>query len=257
MALVEWFLSLPSIISIMAVCLLISIFSLLTMKFMTDQKLLKRLREEQADLRKKMKTAKDDQKKLMDLQKQAMEGSMEMMKQTMKPMFITMIPFILIFAWLNTHIGYYPLTEDTQFNITARFTEGTTGSISLVNVPKDITVLNGENQTIAGNAAAWILAGKAGSYTLTYRYKEATFQHQIEITNGKRVYRKPTLFEKDLGLKKSGLASIVIGNRPVRPFADVPILASIPWLKDRGWFFTYFVFALAFNITLRKFFKVY
>jgi uncharacterized membrane protein (DUF106 family) len=257
MAFFEWFLALPPIISIMAVCLLLSLFSLLTMKFMTDQKLLKRLRSEQKDLQKKMRAAKDDQKKLMEYQRQAMEGSMEMMKQTMKVSIITIIPFFLIMTWLNTHIGYYPLIEDTPFNITAAFEPSATGNIELVNVPKEITVLNGANQSIRNSTAEWDLVGKAGRYTLTYKIGEATFQHQIVITTGERTYAKPILTPKELGIKNTNLKTITVSNQPVRPFAIIPVINMIPWLKDRGWFFTYFLFAIIFSIIFRRILNVY
>jgi uncharacterized membrane protein (DUF106 family) len=250
-------LSLPPLLAILIVSIAISLVMVLIYRWMTDQKLMKELKEEIKDIQKKMKAVKDNPKKLMDLQKKAMESNMKYMMQSFKPTLVTFIPIIIIFAWLNSHMGYYPLTENNQFTVSALFQEGTQGTIEMVNVPQGITLQNSASQGILDAKAEWILTGSAGTYYLNYNYMNKTFQHQVIITKGERSYAKPLLFEKDLGLKGSGLKSVTISNRKVQPFKEAGILGKIPWIGGFGWLGTYIVFSLIFSIVFRKVFKVY
>jgi uncharacterized membrane protein (DUF106 family) len=251
------FLALNPLIAILILSALIAIFMVLVYKWMTDQKLMKELKTELAASQKKMKELKDNPKKLMELQKKAMESNMKYMMQSFKPTLVTFIPIILIFAWLNSHMGYYPLVDGQQFTIDAQFNDATTGVIEMIEVPKGIELLNGEKQNIADNKAEWALKGTAGDYTLSYRYGNATLKHSLIITKGERSYAKPVLLPKDLGLDKSSLKGITISNTKIRPFGELPVLSGIPWLNTWGWLGTYILFSLIFSIVFRKLFKVY
>jgi uncharacterized membrane protein (DUF106 family) len=251
------FVTLPPVIAIMLLGALISICMVLIYKWMTDQKKMKRLKTEIKDYQTKMREVKDHPKKLMDLQKKAMESNMQYMMQSFRPTLITFIPIIIIFAWLNTHMGYYPLVQDQQFSIVAAFEDGTTGTIEMVDIPKDITLLNSEKQTIQDAKATWSATGKAGDYTLSYSYMNQTAQHKIVITDGERRYSKPMLLQKELGLSKTKLKSMTVSNIKIKPFMDVPVINQIPWIKDWGWLGTYILFSLIFSIVFRKLFKVY
>jgi uncharacterized membrane protein (DUF106 family) len=251
------FLALPPVLSIMLLGALISIAMVLIYKWMTDQKLMKRLKTQIKDDQKKMRELKDNPKKLMDIQKKAMEANMQYMMQSFKPTLITFIPIIIIFAWLNTHMGYVPLVQDQQFTVTAAFEDGTTGTIEMINVPDQITLLNGEIQTIQNGKAEWSLTGKSGDYSLSYQYQNKTGEHKLVITNGEKRYAKPVILKKELGLDKTQLKSITISNVKIKPFMAVPIINQIPWIKDWGWLGTYILFSLGFSILFRKLFSVY
>jgi len=72
----------------------------LAYKFMTDQKLMKSVKEDMKSIRKQMKEFKDEPDKVMELQKKSMEMSMSQMKNSFKPMLITFIPLIIFFGGL-------------------------------------------------------------------------------------------------------------------------------------------------------------
>ncbi len=80
----------------------------LVYKYMTDQELLKSIKEEMKEIRKEMKEFREDPQKMMELQKRSMEKSMVQMKNTFKPMLITFIPLIMVFGWLRE---VYAVTE--------------------------------------------------------------------------------------------------------------------------------------------------
>lgn len=70
-------------------------------KKLTNQTILKEMREEVNKLRNKMKEVKDDKEKLMEIQKQMMEKDMALMKHSLRPTLYTFLPIILIFSWLR------------------------------------------------------------------------------------------------------------------------------------------------------------
>src|SRR3989344_6433721 len=70
-------------------------------KYLTDQELMKSLKQEIKDFQKEMKEFKHDPSKVMELQKKDMEKNMKYMVQSFKPTLFTLIPLIIIFGWLK------------------------------------------------------------------------------------------------------------------------------------------------------------
>ena len=222
------------LIAVILISFIISIVMLFAYKKLTDQSLLKRLKDEIKELQAEMKTLKDKPDNLF-----------------------TIIPIIFIFGWLNANMAFYPLIADTQFSITAQFAEGTTGTIELI-PPDGITVLSALDQDILNDKAEWVLQGESGTYTIEYKYDNKEFSHSLIIVDDfkDRRYAKPILSSKDLGIK-SNLKTITISNKRVKPLAQVPIIKSIPWVGNWGWLGTYILFSITFSIFLRKWLKVY
>ena len=95
-------------ISIVIIGLLITLFSTLVTKWVTNQERMKELKDKQKENQKLMKEHKGNTAKMMEIQKEMMGHSMEMMKQSFKPMIFTMIPIILIFGAIR---NVYATTE--------------------------------------------------------------------------------------------------------------------------------------------------
>ncbi len=70
-------------------------------KYFTDQNLMKSLKEDTKRLQSDMKNHKDNPTKMMEIQKEAMEKNMKYMMHSFKPTLITLIPLLIIFAWLR------------------------------------------------------------------------------------------------------------------------------------------------------------
>jgi uncharacterized membrane protein (DUF106 family) len=118
-------------VSIVVISFLITFLSTLVYKYTTNQNRMKELKEVQKACQIKFKDArsKNDTKKMMDIQKQITECSLEMMKYSFKPMFLTMIPFLLLFVWLGKVYGgttlgkswfWWYLVSGILFNIAIR-----------------------------------------------------------------------------------------------------------------------------------------
>ena len=87
--------------SIIIISLVLAFVSTLIYKYFTNQEEIKRLRERSVEIRKKMTEHKDKPQEVMGLQKESLGISLSLMKQSMKPSLIMMVPYLLIFAWLN------------------------------------------------------------------------------------------------------------------------------------------------------------
>lgn len=252
-------LALNPLLAVLIISLIISGFIVLMYKKFTDQSLMKRLKAEIKELQAEMKQLKDNPKKMMEVQKKAMDTNMKYMMHSFRPTLFTFIPIILIFGWLNSHMGYYPLIEDTEFSIMAQFDEGAPESIEMINVPDGIVLLDDPEQRILDRKATWALKGDADTYSLSYKMGESAFDHSLIITESIdiREYAKPNLNAKELGVKESSLKTLTISNKKIHPLQTVPLLGSIPWIGGFGWLGTYILFSLIFSISLRKIFKVY
>ena len=77
-------------------------------KHMTDQNLLKQLKEEQKLVNEEIKLYRDNPQKTMELSKRSMELAMKTMPITMRPVIYTTIPFILLIRWFTDYFKDHP-----------------------------------------------------------------------------------------------------------------------------------------------------
>ena len=89
-------------ISIVALAFLVSIAITLINYFMVDREKMKQIRQKQKQLREEMKKFKDNPEKMMEINKQMLEDMPEQLKMSFKPMVITLVPLLILFAWLKS-----------------------------------------------------------------------------------------------------------------------------------------------------------
>lgn len=95
--------------------ILISIIALITtliQKYVTDQKALRELKQEQKELQKEMRKYSQHPEKMLELNKQSFSIMPKIMSITMKGTMVTMIPFVLLFRWF---LGYFSEIPDFRF----------------------------------------------------------------------------------------------------------------------------------------------
>jgi uncharacterized membrane protein (DUF106 family) len=95
------------IYSLVLVSLVITLISTLVTKWLTDQEHLRKLKERQKEIQEELKKCKDDECKMKELQSEMLSITGTMMKSSFKPLFVTMIPFLILFYWLRNF--YTPL----------------------------------------------------------------------------------------------------------------------------------------------------
>jgi len=102
-------------ISIAVFSVLVTFLSTLAQKWLTNQEHLKSLKKRQKEIQKELRGCKD-QCLMKELNSEMMKLTGVMFKSSMKPMFATIIPFLILFAWLrgiyvpvmgNSWIWYY------------------------------------------------------------------------------------------------------------------------------------------------------
>jgi len=235
-------LRLPPFLAILLISFLIALTITLVYKMMTDQKLMKILKDDLKKLQKEMKEFKDHPQKVMALQKQAMEKNMKYMSHSMKPTLITMLPIIIIFGWLNAHMGYHQIMPGQDFTTTVTFKPGTYGNITIT-VPEAIQVVGDSTVQITGDQAMWTLNGAEGQYLIQYDYLGRRYEKEVLITP-EREYKTPVIKVKDSNIK-----GISIDNE------KVIALNIFGW--KLGWLGTYILCSLIFSMSLRKLLKIH
>ena len=94
------------LIALLIISFLMTFLITLSYKYLTNQELMKSLKDELKDFQKQMKDNKDNSQKVMDIQKQSLEKNMKYMMHSFKPTLYTFIPLIIIFTWLkNAYTG--------------------------------------------------------------------------------------------------------------------------------------------------------
>lgn len=227
---------------VIVLSLLVSLLVTLAYKYLTNQEMMKSLKEDIKRHQEELKKHKDNPKKSMEIQKQAMSKNMTYMTSSLKPSLFTLIPLLLVFGWLNGHMSFEPLQPDKPFAVTATFVEGISGNATLV-VPDEIAVLNENPQSITNGKVSWEVKGKTGEYLLEVRYGDNSFSKDVLIQeeNG---YKQPLKQFKDSAVK-----SIEVAHE------KIITLNLFGW--KLGWLGSYIIFSLIFSMVLRKVLKIY
>ncbi len=109
-----------ALISLLGISILLSLVTTLIYKYATNQSVMKELKADLKKYQEQMKSHRDNPTEVMEIQKKAMEVNTKYMKQSFKPMFITMIPFLIIFYLLK-------MVYDTMIIIPLSFWQGHLG----------------------------------------------------------------------------------------------------------------------------------
>ncbi|MEM3373760.1 MAG: EMC3/TMCO1 family protein [Candidatus Woesearchaeota archaeon] len=256
----NWLLNINPALSILFISFILSLIITLVNKFLTNQKLMKEIREEQIKLQKEIRTEKNNPKKLSKINTRLMEINFKYMNESMKATLFTLIPFWLVFAWLNSHMGYYPIQPNTTFSITVEFEETAKGNAEII-LNNNLKLINDEsNIKEVKKTISWqILALEKGIQKIQINYKNKTYEKEVLITTQREYLPIETNFKKCFlfSCNTDGLNKIIINQEKIIPLKNVPILGSIPWINGFGWLGTYLLFSIFFTILLRKLLNVY
>jgi len=257
-----WILLFHPALSILIISLIISFIITIAIKLFTDQNLMKDLRNELKELQNEMKELRNNPKKMAKVNDRFMETNMKYMSHSMRPTLFTFLPIILIFGWLNAHIGYYPIMPGTLFDVMLSFEPETTGTVQLLE-QDGIYLDEGDYKREIESSVGFSLYGEIGEYELNFIVNdvEEPFTKKVIITEEKLYAPVEKSFKKKTFIFTSpneyGLNSIKLTNKKVIPFEDVPVLKDLPWISGWGWFGVYFLFSIVFSMSLRKIFQIH
>ncbi|MBW2963287.1 DUF106 domain-containing protein [Candidatus Woesearchaeota archaeon] len=231
--------------AILILSLIISLAITLVYKFATNQKKMKELKDEMKANQKKMKEMKNEPQKLMAMQKEAMKKNMEYMKHSFKATFITLIPILIIFGWMQAHLAYQPIMPGDEFSVTTIFNEDIEGEVEIV-VPEEIEVL-GETKQEANSEVAWKLkALEEGDYFIDFKNEGKVVSKEVIVSKSLK-YAEPI---EDKWKKTFGV--IQIDYNKLTPLGKFSIFGWQP-----GWLAWYIVFSVVFSMSLRKILRIY
>lgn len=220
---------------LLIISILITLLSTLAYKYTTDQRKLKRVKEDIKKLRVKQKKHVDNQKKFMAIQKEMMTKNTDLMKESFKPMIYTMIPLILILSWMAGNLAFEPINPMQTFQVIAELDQ-----------PEEITLeIPDEIEIISRNENVWSLrASEPGNYQLVFIGETFTETKDVLITYSKDYINPIQNYE-------SNLNTVTVKHNEVKPFGDAQIFGWRP-----GWLGTYIIFSIIFSIGLRKLLRV-
>jgi len=254
-----WLLYLHPALAVLVISFIVSILITLAIKLLTDQTLMKDLRDELKDLQKQMKELRTNPNKLAKMNKRFMETNMKYMSHSMRPTLYTFLPIILVFGWLNAHM-FYPLAPGEPFEVTIEFAKEIDDSIQL-NILEGLKQV--EEPKIEKKKATWFLSGDAGKYPLEISYKDIIYEKEVLVSEDEKIYVQAedslkipgTLFFSSSD--ENGASKIIVSNDKVRPFKNLPVVQDIPWVSGWSWLGAYILFSLIFSMTLRRALKIY
>ena len=239
-------LKMPPALAILLISFIITLIITLVYKFTTDQRKMKQLKGEMKEYQKKIKTlSKEAPEKAMSIQQEAMKKNMSYMKNSFKSTLYTLIPIIIIFGWLNSHMAYYPIEPGQQFEVTAFFAEGHAPTVSISSIP-ELEIIGNSTQQILDNKAKWQLKGGEGEYKLAINYNNEEYDKPL-IISSERKYEQP-----EKRISNSKLKTILVSNEKVYPLGDINLFGWKP-----NWLWTYIIFSVIISIGLRKVLKIY
>jgi uncharacterized membrane protein (DUF106 family) len=208
---------------------------------------LKRLQEKS-----KQHTKEGNSAKAMKLQKEMMKLNGQYMKASMKSTLYTFLPLIIFFGWLGAHLAFAPLVPGVPFSVNVTPTTGLTGEFTL-EVPQGFSIIGNATKPVSQMVSWSVVANTTGSSGLTIRHSPSGEEQFVPviISNGYD-YEEP-LHKID---SSQAFSTILLGNEKLLIFKGIPLLGSIPWIKNWGWFGAYFLFSIVFSTALRKAMKL-
>jgi len=236
------------LLGVISIAFIVSLVMTLVYKWMTDQHLMKSLKEDIKSHQKEAKNHKNNPSKMMEINKLAMEKNMQYMMHSMKPTLITFIPIIIIFGWMSSNLALMPLYPTMDFNVKMQFEPAVSGTVQL-NLPSVIYAadesINGSYfRMIENGQAAWKLSGnKEGEYVLDFSVDGKKYSKEILVTT-KQKYKAPISKINDGTVK-----TIETEHKPLK------ILNLFGW--KLGWLGTYILSSILFSMSMRKLLKLH
>ena len=226
-------LHLPSFWIIAIITFFFTLLSSIIYKYTTDQDLMKRLKLEQKDLRKKMKDHRDDPGKMKEYQGEFSRKSLEQMKHSMKPMLFTTLPVLILFGWLGSHLAYASLMPNEPFSVDVVLREPANVSLS---TDLEQVAVRAENLNYT-----WHLKGPSGKYILEFTVGEQQYEHTLIVTDEQRYVQPLKTFPSGV------IESIHINNPELKPFSTISFFGWQP-----GWLGIYIIISIILNLGIRK-----
>ncbi|MFT4297560.1 MAG: EMC3/TMCO1 family protein [Candidatus Woesearchaeota archaeon] len=242
------FLNMNPLLAIFIISLTLSVMITIIYKLMTDQELMKTLKQDLKSIQKEVKALKDHPEKMMKKQQEAMEKNMKYMMHSLKPTLITFIPILLVFGWLNANFAYEPIVPGQEFDVTVTLNRDVYGNIMLVppSANNSIEYLEQDltKQITSREMSFRFRAVEKGIWDFSFILNNET-EYPVSVKVDDKEYIGPeySRFE-DRNIRK-----IHVGNE------KKVVLNLFGW--EMGWLAAYIILSIIFSISLRKILKLH
>jgi uncharacterized membrane protein (DUF106 family) len=234
-------LALPPFWGIFTIALLISVIVTVVYKLVTPQTLMRQLKDEMKTLQKQMRELKQDPQKAMQVQQQVMAANAKYMRHSFKPTFITLIPVILIFTWLQGHLAYEPLLPNHEFTVTVIPEKGYIGNVT-VEVPDGLELTAPEEKDVTNGHVLFTFRGlKEGEYALVFSAGGFQAVKDVRITTQKAYAPVEQRYA-------GAIKSVQVGHQ------KTIVMNLLGW--KIGWLGSYILFSIVLTTLLRRLLKV-
>jgi uncharacterized membrane protein (DUF106 family) len=235
-------------LAIFIISFLLSAMITILYKYMTDQELMKTLKQDLKSIQKEIKALKDHPEKMMKKQQEAMEKNMKYMMNSMKPTLITFIPIILVFGWLNANFAFEPITPGQEFDMEVMFNRDVYGYIELIPPNSNNSILYLENDLVKQIGSRKMFfkfrALEEGVWDIVFRVNNQT-DYPVSVMIDEENYIKPEFTKFD----GKDIKSINVGNE------KKVVLNLFGW--EMGWLAAYIILSIIFSMSLRKLLKLH
>ncbi|MEK6951348.1 MAG: EMC3/TMCO1 family protein [Nanoarchaeota archaeon] len=232
-------------LGILILSFIISLIIVLAYKYFTNQEAMKQIKEQQKEYQRRMKELRNSPDEAMKIQKEAMGKNFEYMKHSFKATFITIIPIIIIFGWMNSHLLYEPIYPGEAYSVTAKFVAGLAGEAELI-ADEGTELLSPSRQQINSDTT-WTLKSTAGEHFVTVKAGTTEQAKKLLITTELKTEQPLSLF------RHSDLEQIRVNYKKLLPLG--PSVSLLGW--QPGWLGVYILLSIVFSVLLRKVLKVY
>lgn len=224
---------------------------------MTDQEHLKSLKQRQKELQKKLKKERNPDI-LKEINEEALKISLQLMRSSFRPMFVIIIPIMILFAFMNANVAYQPITAGEKFNLTAFFKDSVNGKNATISVSEGIEVIGPTEKTVTKGKANWVLRGKKnGNFLVTVSAEGEKFVKEVIIDNVEY-----SSVQESCGEPRSGLSKFFCSfNKPNDLIKSVSLdnkkriyLNLFGW--KLGWLGSYIIFSIVFGMIIRRIFNI-
>ncbi len=235
-------LRLPPFWSLVVIVLFVTLGVTLVQKYKTDQRRLRELKALQKRHQQRIREAARDPEKLVKLQQEQMAYTLEMFRHSFKPLLYTLLPLLIVFGWMQSHLAFQPIMPGEEFSVSVELAEGASGQVSLSVVPEGLSIIGNASQP-AAPLLSWRLRGGAGWYTLRFSLDGESVEKEVLVGRGGAL----SASESYEGL----FHRVTVGYEPIRPLGSFSLFGWRP-----GWFGTYVLLSFLFSILFRKLFHV-
>lgn len=229
---------------ILAASIVLSFIVTLIYKYTTNQKEMKRIKDQMKEYQKEMKLHRNDQKKMMEINQDMMKINTQYMTKSMRSSFFTIVPAMVIFYLLMGVVAFMPVTPGSTFTMTANLNNNYNASSLNLQLPAGFALLNTtiNRQTIDYEIMA---PNTTGNYTMTLKYGNDTYPKPVAVTH--QDFREKATSKYSHGALKQ--AKI---NYNQRSIVQLPF-----WPHRLNWLWTYLILAVIFGSLTRRILKVH